>query len=91
MNKELESGMKVIVMKTEIDTVVQEMFFTEEMALNIGVVVTVSKPVEYLDDFYTIEGDNNYNAYHISWLYLEQSLTPPTADEIVEIVRNYKI
>lgn len=67
MSKELEKGTKVIVLNIEVDSDIQDMFFTEEMAKNIGSVVTISNKLNALDDFYTIENDDNYNAYHISW------------------------
>jgi len=83
----LKNGTKVIVMKVEIDTDEQEMFFTDEMAQNIGCVVTISKSVEYLDDFYTIEGDDNYNAYHISWLHIFNQA--PVLDKDIEEALKY--
>ena len=76
---------KAIVLKIELATILDDMYFTEEMVVNIGKVIVISKPVEYMKDFYTIEGDDNYNAYHISWLYFINQ-QPKLSSEVEEAI-----
>ena len=86
----LKVGSKAIVLKVELDTYEQDMCFTDEMAKNIGTVVTISRKEKYLDDFYTIVGDDNYNAYHISWLYPIKDLEKLQAIESADLSRAQK-